>query len=154
MATIDYLHDGIEHDYEASTYTLVAYEQEFCNSYDPAVTGDLIRDVFGRVEKQKVADNFDENGDSKVVWDFTIDNWNASLRAFWAMLKTSYEVKKAQGIKVPDEQAVPSFVRWCLQTSGSEGAIDMQEISRAVWDEAQRGLFRSGLAEAEPEQGE
>ena len=152
MAFIDYLHDGTEHEYEASTYTLVCYEQEFCNSSNPAVTGDLIKDVFGRVEKKKVSDNFDEEGNSKVVWDYTIDNWNASLRAFWAMLKTSYEVKRAQNIKVDDP--VPSFVRWCLQTSSADGSIDMNEVSQAVWDEAQRGLFRAGTTEESAEQGE
>lgn len=135
MPRIDYENNGIEHDYEATTYTLVAYEQEF--------NGDLIKDVFGRIDVRNAARNFDENG-NLVAMDYTIDNWNAELRAFWAMLKTSYEIARSEGRKA---EVVPPFVQWCLKTK----SIDMGQVSQAVFDECQRGLFRSGASEDEGE---
>lgn len=141
MPKIDYEHNGVEREYEATTYTLMVYEQEFCNSGDERVTGDLIKDVFGRIDTRKAAQNFDENG-NLVAWDYTIDNWTSQLRAFWAMLKTSEAIcKRDKRPCLP----VPGFVQWCLETR----SIDMGEISQAVWDECQRGLFRSGAADSE-----
>ena len=135
MPRIDYENNGTEHEYEATTYTLVAYEQEF--------NGDLIKDVFGRIDVRNAARNFDENG-NLVAMDYTIDNWNAELRAFWAMLKTSYEIARAEGRKA---EVVPPFVQWCIRTR----SIDMGQVSQAVFDECQRGLFRSGASEGEGE---
>jgi hypothetical protein len=133
MPTIDYEHKGVEREYEATTYTLFIYEQEF--------KGDLIKDVFGRIDVRNAAKNFDENGNMVAV-DYTIDNWMAELRAFWAMLKTSEAIARRENRTVAQ---VPSFVEWCLCTSG----IDMGEISQAVFDECQRGLFHAGAAASE-----
>lgn len=133
MPLIDYENDGTEHEYEATTYTLVVYEQEF--------KSDLIKDVFGRIDVRNAAMNFDDDG-NMIAMDYTIDNWNAELRAFWAMLKTSSEIARAEGRMV---KPVPPFVQWCLKTR----SIDMGQVSKAVFDECQRGLFRSGAAASE-----
>lgn len=133
MPYIDYENDGTEHEYEATTYTLMLYEQEFKR--------DLIKDVFGRIDIRNTAKNFDEDGNI-VAMDYTIDNWMAELRAFWAMLRTSYEIARSEG-RVAAQ--VPPFVQWCLKTR----SIDMGQVSQAVWDECQRGLFRSGAAASE-----
>lgn len=133
MAKIDYERNGVEREYEATTYTLVVYEQEF--------KSDLIKDIFGRIDVRNAAKNFDENG-NLVAMDYTIDNWNAELRAFWAMLKTSEAIAKADGRPA---EMVPPFIQWCLKTR----SIDMGQISQTVFDECQRGLFRAGAADSE-----
>ena len=133
MPFIDYEADGTEHEYEATTYTLMVYEQEFKK--------DLIKDVFGRIDTRQAQSNFDEEG-NLVAWDYTIENWNAELRAFWAMLRTSSEIARADGRRY---ETVPPFVQWCLRTR----SIDMGQVSQAVFNECQRGLFRSGAAASE-----
>lgn len=133
MPKIDYENNGTEHEYEATTYTLVIYEQEFKK--------DLIKDVFGRIDIRNAAKNFDDDG-NMVAMDYTIDNWMGELRAFWAMLKTSSEIARSEGRQF---ESVPPFVQWCIRTR----SIDMGQISQAVFDECQRGLFRSGAADSE-----
>ncbi len=133
MPKIDYENNGTEHEYEASTYTLVIYEQEFKK--------DLIKDVFGRIDIRNAAKNFDDDG-NMIAMDYTIDNWMGELRAFWAMLKTSAEIARSEGRQYDN---VPPFVQWCVKTR----SIDMGQISQAVFDECQRGLFRSGAADSE-----
>ena len=130
MPTIDYEHNGTQHEYEATTYTLVIYEQEF--------KSDLIKDVFGRIDIRKASQNYDEDG-NMVAMDYTIDNWMAELKAFWAMLKTSEAIARRENRM---SMQVPQFVEWCLSTRG----VDMSEISQAVFDECQRGLFHTGAA--------
>lgn len=146
MPTIDYENNGVEREYEATTYTLMVYEQEFCNSSNENVTGDLIKDVFGRIDIRQAARNIDDNGNT-VAFDFTIDNWSAELRAFWAMLKTSEAICKRDNRPC---LPVPSFVQWCLSTR----SIDMGQVSQCVWDECQRGLFRSRAAISKEGDGE
>lgn len=134
MPTIDYCHDGTEHAYEATTYTLMIYEQEF--------KGDLIKDVFGRVDLRKAAENIDDFGNPRYI-DYTIDNWTAYPRAFWAMLKTSEAIARADGEK---PERVPDFVEWMmLHTRG----IDMTELSNTVVAECNRGLFHAGAADSD-----
>ena len=133
MPTIDYEHNGVEREYEATTYTLVLYEQEF--------KSDLIKDVFGRIDIRNAAKNFDEDG-NMIAIDYTMDNWMANIKAFWAMLKTSEAIARREN-RVSTQ--VPSFVEWCLSTRG----IDMSEISQTVFDECQRGLFHAGAAASE-----
>ena len=133
MPKVDYESNGVEREYEATTYTLVIYEQEFGK--------DLIKDVFGRIDVRQAADNFDSNG-NMVVMDYTVDNWTAELRAFWSMLKTSEAICKRDNRPC---LAVPTFAKWCLETR----SIDMTQISQLVFDECQRGLFRSGAADSE-----
>ena len=139
MPRIDYQHDGTEHEYEATTYTLVVYEHEFRDA--DGKPADLIKDVFGRIDTRMAARNFDDNGDV-VAMDYTLDNWNAELKAFWAMLKTSSEIARLEG---RPHDAVPSFVEWCLRTR----SIDLGQVSQAVFDECHRGLFRDGAADSD-----
>lgn len=140
MPKIDYQHDGTEHEYEATTYTLMVYEQKFRDK--DGRPADLIKDVFGRIDIRAASKNFDEAG-NLIAMDYTIDNWNAELRAFWAMLKTSEAISRAEGRPA---EVVPPFEEWTLlKTRG----VDMGQISQAVFDECQRGLFRAGAADSE-----
>lgn len=133
MPRIDYNHDGHEHEYEATTYTLMVYEQEF--------KSDLIKDVFGRIDTRRAIENFDEDG-IEVVADYTIDNWNSYPKAFWAMLKTSEAIARSENRFA---EPVPSFIQWCIAYRNP----DVAELSRIVIDECNRGLFRAGAADSE-----
>ena len=133
MPVIDYCHDGTEHEYEATTYTLMVYEQEF--------KSDMIKDVFGRVDLSGAAEALDGEGNLKFV-DYTIDNWNSYPRAFWAMLKTSEAIARSEGRSF---EKVPPFMQWCLSTRN----VDMNEFSRTVIDECNRGLFHTGAADSD-----
>ncbi len=134
MPTIDYQHNGTEHEYEATTYTLMVYEQEF--------KGDLIKDVYGHINLAEGSEDFDDEG-NQIGFNFTVDNWTAYPRAFWAMLKTAEAIARSEGRRVP---AVPRYESWALTESRG---IDIAEISQVVFNECQRGLFRAGAAEAE-----
>lgn len=140
MPKIDYQHDGTEHEYEATTYTLMIYEQKFRDK--DGRPADLIKDVFGRIDIRGAANNVDEYGNVRYI-DYTIDNWNAYPRAFWAMLKTSEAIARAEG-RIAEQ--VPPFEQWCLS---SARGVDMAELSKAVVSECNRGLFRAGAADSE-----
>lgn len=130
MPKIDYDNSGIEREYEATTYTLLIYEHAF--------KGDLIKEVFGRIDLRHYDTLTDDEGNI-VIADYTAENWLAELRAFWAMLKTSEEIcKREKRTCLP----VPSFEEWCIVTRNP----DLQEISRATITELNRGLFRAGAA--------
>ena len=133
MPVIDYSHDGTEHEYEATTYTLMVYEQEF--------KSDMIKDVFGRIDLSGAADVLDSDGNLKYV-DYTIDNWNAYPRALWAMLKTSEAIARYEG-RTPER--VEPFDKWCVFARN----VDLSELSRIVIDECNRGLFHSGAADSD-----
>ena len=132
MPTIDYQHDGTQHEYEATTYTLMFYEQEF--------KGDLIKDVYGHISMDGAAEDFDEDG-NRIGFNYTVDNWTAYPRAFWAMLKTSEAIARAEGRRIIPE---PPYKEWALKRG-----IDLSELSQVVFDECQRGLFRAGAADSE-----
>ena len=134
MPKIDYNHSGTEAEYEATTYTLMVYEQEF--------KSDLIKDVFGRIDLSGASGNVDAEGNI-IAMDYTIDNWNSYPRAFWAMLKTSEAIARSEGRPVT---TVPPFIQWCI-TSGR--GIDMSALSQIVIDECNRGLFLAGAADSE-----
>ena len=134
MPKIDYNHSGVESDYEATTYTLMVYEQEF--------KSDLIKDVFGRIDLSRASNNIDADGNI-IAMDYTIDNWNSYPRAFWAMLKTSEAISRSEG---KSAKPVPSFIQWCLNDGRG---INMSELSQTVIDECNRGLFLSGAADSD-----
>ena len=129
MAYIDYDGTG-EKEILATAYTTVLYEQEFKR--------DIIKDVFGRIDLQRASANFDADGNTIAI-DYTLDDWNAELRALWALLKTAYEVARKNG---EDRPPVGSFASWVMEV----GAGDFEAISEAVFEECQRGFFRSGAA--------
>lgn len=136
MPFVDYDGTG-EREYMCTAYTASVYEQEFRHP-DTGKPRDLIADVMGRIDLRDAVTNFDDDG-NLVVIDYTADDWNGELRAFWAMLKTAYVIRTREGKDVPE---IGSFTDWCI----SCGPIDMQQISRLVWNETQKGLFRSGAA--------
>ena len=149
MATID-LGNG-ELEFRCTTRTLTVYEQEFCSDPNPRITGDLIADVMGKqkITAESLGFTVDDAGNvDSIVIDYTGDNWNAEWRAFWAMLKTQSEIDRKHGRKALD---VPSWSRW--QADMAECEPDMREVSLAVAQELQRGLFRAGAAAAgDPEE--
>ena len=137
MPFVDYDGSG-EREYMATAYTLALYEQEFRHP-DSGKPRSLIADVFGRIDLRDALKNFDDEG-NLIAIDYTLDNWEGELRAFWAMLKTAYEVRKREGKDVP---VVGSYTDWCLTC----GQIDMKEISKLVVTEAQAGFFRPRTAD-------
>ena len=108
----------------ATAYTLVVYEQEF--------GGDLIKDVFGRHEAEQTG---------SAVLDFTTDNWNAELRALWAMARTAYDLKAEKGLAAPADKPKP-FREWVRGV----GKVNFYDISNAVVEEAMDGFFHTGAA--------
>ena len=133
MPKIDYAHDGVEHEYEATTYTLMVYEQEFKR--------DLIKDVFGKIDISGSAENFDEDGNARYI-DYTVDNWSAYPKALWAMLKTSEAIARSEGRMA---EAVPTYGQWSIRARD----VNLSELSEAVIDECNRGLFHTGAAASE-----
>lgn len=131
MAYLDFDGSG-EKEILATAYTTVLYEQEFKR--------DIIKDVFGRIDLKSAALNFDEDGNPTAL-DYTLDDWNAELRALWALLKTASEVAIRNGEK---RERVPGFAEWVLGV----GAVDFTAISGAVVEECQRGFFRAGAADS------
>ena len=120
-----------EVEYQATAYTLMVYEQEFGT--------DLIQDVYGRIDITKAA----QADDGSIVLDYTVDNWTAELRCFWAMCKTAHDIAQAQGRKIPD---VPPYKVWIMAMPPT---VDMPAISSAVFEETQRGFFPPKTEEKE-----
>lgn len=112
----------------ATLYTLSLYEQEF--------GGDLIKDVFGRHTK--------DEADEEVLIDMTTNNWNAEIKALWAMVKTAADLKDERGDLAPNDR-VPSFKKW----RKTVGKINVREIADAVVEEALDGFFHTGAAVSE-----
>lgn len=131
MPTIDYLHEGKEHEYRATIRTLAIYETNFDR--------DLIKDVLGHVEPGKSMMGEDDDGNITYI-DYTINNWGAYPRAFWAMLKTAEEIARRER---REHEKVPPYEEW------QDAQIDLYEISAAVITECNRGLFHTGAADSE-----
>ncbi len=142
------------HDHEAvcSAYTTMVYEQEFGSS--------LVKDVFGRIDlagpsgtgevtpeyvserltkaygralpkavQTAISRAFPDRVTTEL--DFTSDNWEAYLRAAWAMCRTASD----------DVQPFRDWLR-------SLGPVNLNEVSGQVISECGRGLFRA------PDEGE
>lgn len=137
MPYLDYDGSGVKREYAASVYTFDLYEETF--------GGDLIKDIFGKVESP--------DDDSAIVLDFSSDNWTAELHAFWCMLKTADAIASAKGV---DHEPVPPYARWVLETTD----IDIQAVSGAVVGECfrrylpaiKKAIEDAGEGQAEPEQ--
>lgn len=142
MATVDY---GLgEQEFRCTAWTCVVYEQEFLSDPYELVTGDLIADVMGKVKinaNESVIELTEDGGVEILVQDYTRDNWNVQRRALWAMLKTQDDIECGRGLHA---SRVPSYAEWCRTLVEAEP--DMREVSLAVGNELQRGLFRSGAA--------
>lgn len=141
-----------EREYVASVRTLMIYEQEF--------GGSLIADCYGRVEviggdgevvtagrvkqalrsalpegeelPQEVSDLVDRAFPQyfTAALDYTTEHWEADVRAMWAMRKTADEMAG---------EPTPSFKDWVA----SLGPVNMTDLSHAILEESQRGLFRA-----------
>lgn len=145
MPTIDF--GSGEREFRCTARTLVIYEQAFYNDKFPRVTGDMIADVFGKrtFTEDDLGLKFDDDGNIVgLVLDYQSDNWQAELRALWAMLRTQWEIDKKNGKETP---AVKAFSLWSEETSDWEP--DMREVSSLVFEEMNRGLFRAGAAASE-----
>lgn len=142
MATVDIGTGPLE--FRCTAWTCVVYEQEFLSDKYEGVTGDIIRDAVGKlvVGKDDLGYRLDENGDVEVViFNYTHEDWNVLRRALWAMLKTQDDILTDKGVQ---HQKVPSYKEWCRTLLEVEP--DMREVSMAVGNELQRGLFRAGAA--------
>lgn len=137
--------NGTEHEFVCTAYTTTIYEQAFKDDPYEKVTGDIIADVMRviRVSSKDFIDH-DENGNLTVAFDYTRDNWQAEKRALWAMLKTAVEIQRVNGGKVGP---FPSYAEWDRSLVAWEP--DMREVSLAVCNELQRGLFRARAAAPE-----
>lgn len=122
-----------------SGWTLVLYEQQF--------GGDLIQDLFGKVEVRKsdvetalrnvgVEEAPEREDDDPVLFtsDYTQTNWTAVLKALWAGLKTA-------------DDALPGFTQWSREL----GAIDLGRLQKEIVPEAMRMFFRSDPVQGEGE---
>lgn len=150
--------DG-EHDHEGvcTVYTTMLYEQQFGSSLIKDVFGVLDLTQGGRVEvvtpeyvtarvqaayggalpkavAAAIAKAFPDRVQTSV--DYTLDDWDAYLRALWAMVRTSSEADGAND--------VPGFREWLR----SIGPVDMWGVARQVVDECSRGLFRAPAQDA------
>lgn len=119
----------------ATAWTLALYEQEFGR--------DLIADVYGVVDLRRDFYRKGPRGEVVAV-DYTARDWNAILRALWAMLKTASDIALEAGDLAPND-AVPGFKRWVR----SVGAVDMNEVTDAVYRLCNEGFFRAGAGDSE-----
>lgn len=157
------INDGVEVDAVATVYTTVIYHQEFKSSMISDVFGrielddaDLTRTVTAQFVKDRLQGAME--GGRKLpkttaalverafpatvvaAIDYTKDNWDAYLRALWAMIRTADEIN---GVAT-----VPGFASWVKRL----GSADMGAISRFVIDAVQEGLFRAPAAGQQGEQ--
>lgn len=143
----------------ASAYTLVIYEQEFGSSLIKDVYGkvdlaqggtqvvtaglveEAIRGAYGRQLPKGVRDAIERAFPMTVTTevDYTHENWEADLRALWAMFRCA----RAAGRTQVD---VPPFDEWLR----SLGPVDMWAVSEFVVGACNRELFRPA-AQAAPE---
>ena len=148
-----------EREIRCSVYTLTVYEQEFKSSMVKDVYGvvDLKADGSEVVTAEFVANRLQaampegEDGGRKRLpkttlalvakafpasiitrIDYTVDNWEASVRAYWAMLRTGDALSGGA-------QTTPSFDAWVA----SIGDVDLKEVSNTVLSCMEDGVFHS-----------
>lgn len=138
MPTMDIA--GHETEYVCTAYTTVVYEQAFREDKYEKVTGDLIADVM-RTLKVGADDiiSADEDGNVTITYSYDKDNWQAYLRALWAMVRTAAEIHRVNG---QGSITVPGYAEWVRSLVAWEP--DMRQVSLDVCNELQRGLFRAG----------
>lgn len=119
MATVEF--GGNKYTLECGAWTPVLYEQEFGK--------DMIADVFGRIALRE--DDAPQDGEIAVL-NFKDTNWTASIRAFWACLKTA------------DDSVLP-FNQWVRQQDG----LDLDAIQEYIATELVVKFFPARVAQAE-----
>lgn len=133
-----------EHEVEirATLHTLLVYEREFKDKPDryPGITGDLIKDVFGKHQYQK-------DDETVLVFDYTQENWNEEVKALWAMVKTASDIKESKGDLAPNDRC-PGFDEWHSKVF-LESQVNLYDIANAVAKEAMEGFFHTGAAASE-----
>lgn len=139
MATIDY--GTGEREMRCTAWTLVVYEQEFKSADE--VRGDLIADTMGKViaTSDDVLTVNDDGAFVTVVEDYTRVDWNATMRALWAMLRTAADIAQSKGQPYVPTGSYDEWTRTLLEVEP-----DMHAVRKEVVRELQRGLFRSGAA--------
>lgn len=160
-----------EREYTMSAYTMVIYEQEFGGASlisdvygkirtagkDESgvyiVPGDYVKERLssalpeGKELPKTTAQLVDKAFPAAMVTelDYTADNWEAYLRAMWAMARTADAARNAKD--------TPAYAKW----AASLGPVNMADISRVVFEQVQGGLFRTIPAgrggEGEPAEG-
>jgi len=138
MAMIDY--GAGEREMRCTAWTMSLYEHEFRDKDDNP--RDLIKDVMGKVivQSDDVITVTEDGAFAQVVMDYTRKDWNATMRALWAMLRTAFDISLAHDPIEP----VGSYDEW--SRSLLEVEPDMERVQHDVSQELQRGLFRSGAA--------
>ena len=142
MPSIDFGNGPVE--FRCTARTLVIYEQAFYNDKFDKVTGDMIADIFGKrtYTDDDLGLKFDDDGNLVALTvDMTMDNWNAEVRALWAMLRTQAEIDRKNGV---ERESINAFNVWIEDVA--EWEPNMRAVSQLVHDEMNRGLFRAGAA--------
>lgn len=146
-----------EREIRCSVYTLTVYEQEFKSSMVKDIYGviDLRANGAEVVTAEYVANRLaaamPEGEDGKrrplpkatlalvarafpdtivTTIDYTADNWEAYVRAYWAMLRTGDALSGGA-------QTTPSFEAWVA----SIGDVDLKEVSNTVLSCMEDGVF-------------
>lgn len=99
---------------EISFWTLVIYEQQF--------GGDMIGDLFGKIEAE-------EGDDGQLYLDYSKYNWTASVQAMWAAVKCA-------------DRFAPAYEDWCRSMSD----VNMWPLVEEFKSEVLARLFRTGAA--------
>lgn len=145
MPSIDFGNGPVE--FRCTARTLVIYEQAFYNDKFDKVTGDMIADIFSKrtYTDDDLGLKFDDKGNIVALTvDMTMDNWNAEVRALWAMLRTQAEIDRKNGV---EREPIHAFNVWIEDVA--EWEPNMRDVAQFVHDEMNRGLFRAGAAASE-----
>lgn len=106
-----------EVELEVNFWTLVVYEQQF--------GGDMIGDLFGKVEAEE-----DEDGTLSI--DYTKYNWVAATKAMWAA-------------RFCADRGIPPYEDWCRSMTD----VNMWPLIASLKSEVLARLFRTGAADSE-----
>lgn len=130
-----------EFEIKATVHTLVVYEREFKDKPQyPGITGDIIKDVFGKHQYRK-------EDETVLVFDYTQENWNEEVKALWAMAKTASDIKESRGDLAPNDR-VPGFEEWHSKVF-LDSQVNLYDVANAVAQEAMEGFFHTGAAASE-----
>lgn len=105
-----------DREFEFGVAALVEYEQQF--------GGDLIKDLFGKVEVSEDSDD--------VIVDFTKTEWTTCVKALWAAEK---------GLN----PSTPGFRQWCRENPKP----DMNIVTDAVCTVAVEDFFHTGAGSSD-----
>lgn len=113
------------YDAEVTFYTALLYEQEFSK--------DMLQDFFG---VQGIDGPIAADGDSIITIDFTKVNWEASMKALWAAMKTA-------------DPSTPSFSEWMKNAKGANLWLIREQLAGEISECFFRSDFTEKVAEEE-----